>query len=97
MVGLSNEELEQECGCEITAEHCCPENHLPEQLRILKLAALDPNIKPNWEFFSIWLANESDVASGEAEEIGELMNLSSVKIHFCPFCGTAIEKESAAG
>lgn len=83
------EDLEQECGCEITEQHECDANHLPQQLRILKLLPDDPK-QVAWEFFSIWLANAEDVELGEAEVVGELMNLSSVKVNFCPFCGVKL-------
>ncbi len=87
-MGFTNKELEEECGCEILATHNCQENNLPEHLRILRIELDEAGSKQGWEFFSIWLANESDVADGEA---GELMNLSSVKISYCPFCGENLE------
>ena len=88
---LTNQELEDECGCNILLHHQCKQNHLPEHLKIFNISVDDSGLPPNWEFFSIWLANEADVQSGEAEEVGELMNLSSVKINFCPFCGSELE------
>jgi len=90
-MGLTNKELEEECGCEILSTHNCEENHLPEHLRILCVELDESDSQQQWEFFSIWFANKSDVAAGEAEEVGELMNLSSVKINYCPFCGENLE------
>jgi hypothetical protein len=90
-MGLTNKELEEESGCKINSQHECERNDLPENLRILNIVLEGEGSQSGWEFFSIWLANDADVAGGEAEENGELMNLSSVRINFCPFCGEQLE------
>ncbi len=81
-------ELQEECGAVFHQRHQCDQNELPDHLRIYHLSLEDKPEHKHWELFTLWLANASDVASGEAENEGEVLNLSSVKIAFCPFCGT---------
>ncbi len=89
-MSLSQSELELESGSALGEPHICAENEIPEHLRIHRVLEIDGDAKNHWEVFSLWLATGEDVLSGEAEEEGELLNLSSMKINFCPFCGAAL-------
>lgn len=87
IMSLSNEDIEIESGSQIHSQHTCESNELPELLRVLNVSLQNNIEKQHWELFSIWAATEADVANDEAEKIGEILNLSSVKIRYCPFCG----------
>lgn len=45
----------------------------------------------NWSIAYESFASDQDVASGEADSIGELMGSFSISIRFCPFCGMQLE------
>ncbi len=87
---MNKEQLEQESGTILGREHSCDANELPTHLKTYKVLTIDGEAQDHWELFSLWLANADDVASGEAEEEGELLNLSSIKVQYCAFCGAKL-------
>ena len=91
---IHNAQLELESGCKIFAQHICAENELPQLLRVLDTEPEDKSEQRHWALFSVWLATAEDVAVGDATELDELLNLSSVKIQFCPFCGEKLPEVS---
>ena len=88
---MNKELLEQESGALLGREHSCDANELPDHLKIYKVMAIDGEAQDHWELFTLWLANGDDVACGEAENEGELLNLSSIKVTYCPFCGAKLQ------
>ncbi len=88
---LSREVIEEESGSRVIESHSCSANDLPNHLRVYLVDQFGEDVKTQWELFSIWEATETDVICGEASEVGELMNLSSIKLNYCPFCGKKLE------
>ena len=86
-MSLSKSELELESASRLAEQHLCEHNELPEHLQVYRVTEVNEEPMDQWEIFSLWLATGEDVMQGEAEEEGELLNLSSIKIAFCPFCG----------
>lgn len=93
-MNYSEKQLELESDCKVNSRHECDSNELPDYLRVYNISMQDNIAEKHWELFSIWLANESDVISGEADEIGEVLNLSSMKVNFCPFCGLKLNEDA---
>lgn len=89
-MSLTKSELEQESGSLLAEQHVCEQNELPEHLQVFRVSEVNGEPQDQWEIFSLWLATNEDVMVGEAEEEGELLNLSSIKIAFCPFCGSSL-------
>ena len=89
-MSLSKAELEIESGSALGESHTWTENEIPDHLRVYRVLEINGEAKNHWEVFSLWLATNEDILSDEAEEEGELLNLSSIKINFCPFCGEAL-------
>ena len=79
--------LEQESESKLDNEHTCEQNELPDQLRIFHVRESYGKEKDHYELFSVWISDMSDVQRGEALEVGEILNLSSIKVQYCPFCG----------
>ncbi|GAB3104804.1 hypothetical protein G8770_21180 [Aestuariicella hydrocarbonica] len=88
---MNKEQLEEESGTILGREHTCERNEIPDHLKVYRVIAIEGEAQTHWELFSLWLANEGDVESGEAETVGELLNLSSIKVNYCPFCGLSLE------
>ncbi len=88
---MNKEQLENESGTLLGREHHCEANEIPEHLKTFRVIAINGEAQSHWELFSLWLANEDDVASGEADHLGELLNLSSIKVNYCAFCGSSLE------
>lgn len=84
--------LEQESHSKLSHEHVCAKNELPDQLRIFHVDESDGKPRSHFELFSIWVATIEDVQSGDADAIGDILNLSSIKVSFCPFCGVSLKK-----
>lgn len=84
---MNKSDLEMESGATLAEAHQCDANELPEYLRLYRVEAIEGKPLDHWELFTLWLANGDDVMAGEAEEEGELLNLSSIKVRYCPFCG----------
>jgi len=89
-MSLTKSELEQESNSCLEQQHVCEKNELPEHLQVYRVSEVNGEPQAHWEIFSLWLATNEDVMLGEAEEPGELLNLSSIKIAFCPFCGAEL-------
>jgi len=89
-MSLTKSELEQESGSLFSEQHICEKNELPEHLQVFRVSEVNGVPQEQWEIFSLWLATNEDVMVGEASELGELLNLSSIKIAFCPFCGNSL-------
>ncbi len=90
---MDKEQLEHESGTLLGREHTCEANEIPEHLRTFRVMAIHGEAQSHWELFSLWLANEDDLANGEAEHLGELLNLSSIKVNYCAFCGAPLESQ----
>lgn len=84
---MNKDQLEIESGTILGREHCCDVNEIPSHLKTYKVITINGEAQDHWELFSLWLANEDDVDAGEAEHVGELLNLSSIKVQYCAFCG----------
>jgi len=84
---ITTEQLESESGTRIIRQHSCTGNKMPELLRICLVSFEGVESEAVWELFSIWIATQADVADEVADTVGELMNLSSITIDYCPFCG----------
>ena len=79
--------LEHESNSKLSNEHLCSENELPDQLRLFQVDEYEKKPQQHFELFSVWISTIEDVQSRSAKEIGEVMNLSSIKVSYCPFCG----------
>lgn len=87
---MNKDQLELESGALLGREHHCQANELPDQLKVFRVIAINGEAQTHWELFSLWLANQDDIDAGDAQHAGELLNLSSIKIRFCPFCGDTL-------
>ncbi len=43
-----------------------------------------------WHLIYKTIAVDTDVKSGEAETIGEVLGELAIAIHYCPFCGKSL-------
>ena len=43
-----------------------------------------------WVLVSQHAATEQDVRMGEAEQVGEWVFSSEIRIHYCPYCGVQL-------
>ena len=91
-MSITTRELESESGATVLRQHECAENKLPELLRLCLVTFGAKDKKEIWEIFSIWVATQEDVKEGEADAVGELMNLSSITVNYCPFCGADLHE-----
>jgi hypothetical protein len=83
---LSVKEIESEIEGLVKLEHSCSENDIPDLQRVL-LVSSSKFIESQWGIYSLWLANDFDVKSGEAKKTGEILEYSMMVIKYCPFCG----------
>ena len=90
MSGFTKLDLERESNAELGQGHMCTNNIHPHHLKIYRVKKIDGKPQKHWELFSLWLATPEDVANGDAEHEDEVLNLSSIEIEFCPFCGTQL-------
>jgi len=91
-MSITTAQLENESRAKVLRQHSCVENKMPELLRVCLVSFETMENKEVWEIFSIWIATEADVNGGEADEVGELLNLSSITISYCPFCGVNLDQ-----
>ncbi|MFT5085234.1 MAG: hypothetical protein ACI9Y1_003292 [Lentisphaeria bacterium] len=80
--------LERESQSKLSNEHVCAANEVPDQLLIFRVDQYENVPQNHYELFSVWISTLEDVNSGAAKEQGEILNLSSFKVRYCPFCGT---------
>lgn len=83
--------LEKESDSKLSQEHICQQNEMPDQLRIFHVDEYGGKPQSHYELFTVWVSTIEDVQSGDAKEIGEVLNLSSIKVYYCPFCGGHLE------
>lgn len=83
--------LEKECSSKLSREHVCDENKMPNQLLIFHVDEYSGQEQDHFELFTAWISTQEDVASGDARDIGEILNLSSIEVNYCPFCGGKLE------
>jgi len=91
-MSITTQQLENESETQIIRQHSCDENKIPELLRICLVSFDGVERTAVWELFSIWIATQADVAEEAADTVGELMNLSSITINYCPFCGIELSE-----
>ena len=75
----------------VVDEHDCNKNK-DSEVAVLKCTFALTN-EENWRVVKVWIAGDKEVADEEAEEIGEVIKLTTIPIAFCPFCGEKLEKE----
>lgn len=90
MSGFTKQDLERESQSELGQGHMCTNNIHPHHLKIYRVKKIAGKAQKHWELFSLWLATPEDVANGDASHEDEVLNLSSIEIEFCPFCGTQL-------
>ena len=67
--------------------HRCEENPLPDSVHVLRPDPVESGPEAWWDLVNVWRADEGDVQSGDADEVGELSSISRIGVKFCPFCG----------
>ncbi len=73
--------------------HKCNKNISTTDTRIFRANDKDNNVDNSWYLAKAWIADKKEVYDEEAEEVGELINLSMFFINFCPFCGKELKKD----
>jgi hypothetical protein len=69
----------------ILDEHRC-DNILGEDTAVLKCnSSFHQKIK--WRLANVWVAGSEEVEDQQADEIGEILKLTTIPIAYCPFCG----------
>jgi hypothetical protein len=70
-------------------EHRC-DNMMSEDTAVLKCnSSFHHTIR--WRVAKVWIAGSEEVEDGEADEIGEIKNLTTIPIVYCPFCGEHLQ------
>ena len=85
-----NKNWEIWCDLNISKRHFCEDHEVQSKLSIYGVAiirASSEGADEHWYLAKVCLADEQVVYDGEADEIGEVLELSCFRICYCPFCG----------
>jgi len=75
----------------VEEKHICDHNKDIDIAVINCYSAIDK--KKHWVVVQVWIAGEEEVSDGEADEVGEVKQVSVLRIKFCPFCGERLEAQ----
>ncbi|MDO3385372.1 hypothetical protein QWI17_05900 [Gilvimarinus sp. SDUM040013] len=84
-------ELGDGAGAIYDAEHICNKNEFPRNDRIAHCTEIEGESQNLWHLHNIHYAAEEEVRMGEAEYVDEITYHTVIPIHYCPFCGVALD------
>ena len=87
---LTPARIEQATETEFVDSHSCESNAAPGRVFVLRASDKSQYPDPAWVLVNVWLADEGDVRAGEAEIVGEILQVSVISIAYCPYCGALL-------
>ncbi|MEJ2405506.1 MAG: hypothetical protein P8171_14635 [Candidatus Thiodiazotropha sp.] len=84
---MNLDKLGELTGSKYDKEHCCDENFLTNDIRLLHCVSSNNKKHNSWWLLYIHYADEEEVIMGEAEYLNEVTNYNTYVVNYCPYCG----------